>query len=172
MKRALRFVIAVLLGVLWFAFASTSHAQSVSVSAIKELTPVAAKDTPPTTLWITQDVTVTSLRPQDQWHVAQKPSRLMTIRGELDDGITDCDSREITLRLGQTELEMRRSLTHQALHAITFCDATKMNSKTERAHEGIYWLEPRLTWVLMHNPDLLRYLGGQSIVPEYDQPVR
>lgn len=116
---------------------------------------------PPDKVWINPSYKGDALRDQDIWHIYQLNAK--DFDNGQDDGLTLCNRREIILRAEQTEAEMRDSLIHELLHGITRCDAKHMNSTGEDKHQGIYWLSPRLAWMLTHNPALLKYLSGQSL---------
>jgi hypothetical protein len=79
-----------------------------------------------------------------------------------DDGVTLCSKHLILLRVEQSDNEMRNQMTHELLHAIT-CPygghARLYNSRSDKKHEGIYFLAPKLAYVWEHNPRLSQWMG-------------
>ncbi len=94
----------------------------------------------------------------DVFNVAMLESRYMA----GNDGVTFCSKHLILLRAEQSDREMRNQMTHELLHAIT-CPyggkATLYNSRSEKKHEGIYFLAPKLAYVWEHNPRLSEWMG-------------
>ena len=92
-----------------------------------------------------------------------------------NDGVTLCSKHLILLRVEQSESEMRNQMTHELLHAIT-CPyggkATLYNSRSEKKHEGIYFLAPKLAYVWEHNPRLSQWMGESwpGRQPAVDRP--
>ena len=79
-----------------------------------------------------------------------------------NDGVTMCSKHLILLRVEQSESEVRNQMTHELLHAITcpYGGSSKLyNSHSDKKHEGIYFLAPKLAYVWEHNPRLSEWMG-------------